>query len=220
MKHEFGYIADRYFSLLLLALDNERFARFGHARTGLLHIERQRNVCRGVERSRRQPAAEEGHLVGQAHAGERTLRAFRAVDQRWRQPARGGGAWRSPCASWRAAPRHIKSRVIVIFPNKEVEVGTMNPGDLRFAAPSGGIAWINVNRDQLAVRLHTQDHLAFIGAPVLAAQTRRYHPGAIELAALGWPPIVNPASAAARRAVGAPCSSRFGERVNPNELAT
>src|ERR1700751_3108653 len=71
---------------------------------------------------------------------------------------------------------------------------------IRFAAPSGGVAWINVNRDQLADRLHTHDHLAFIGPPVLA-QTRRYHPGAIELAALGWPLIVNPASAAARRAV-------------------
>src|SRR5215471_5235615 len=62
---------------------------------------------------------------------------------------------------------------------------------IRFSAPSGGIAWINVNRDQLAIRLHTQDHLAFIGAPVLA-QTRRYHPGAIEFAALDWPLIVNP----------------------------
>jgi hypothetical protein len=39
---------------------------------------------------------------------------------------------------------------------------------IRFATPIGGIARINVNRDQFAVRLHTQDHLAFVGAPRLA----------------------------------------------------
>jgi hypothetical protein len=90
---------------------------------------------------------------------------------------------------------------------------------IRFATPSGGIARINVNRDQLAVRLHTHDQLAFIGAPRLA-QTWRYHPGAKEIAALHWPAVVNRASTAARRAVAAPRSRRFGERVNPNELAT
>ena len=39
---------------------------------------------------------------------------------------------------------------------------------IRFATPIGGIARINVNRDQFAVQLHTQDHLAFVGAPQLA----------------------------------------------------
>ena len=34
--------------------------------------------------------------------------------------------------------------------------------------PGGGIAGVNVNRDQLAVRLHAQDELAFAGAPLLA----------------------------------------------------
>jgi hypothetical protein len=33
---------------------------------------------------------------------------------------------------------YIKSRVIVIFPNKEVEVGTMNPGDHLVVRQVGG----------------------------------------------------------------------------------
>ena len=33
---------------------------------------------------------------------------------------------------------HIKDRVIVIFPNKEVEVGTMNPGDHLVVREVGG----------------------------------------------------------------------------------
>jgi hypothetical protein len=33
---------------------------------------------------------------------------------------------------------YIKNRVIVIFPNKEVEVGTMNPGDHLVVREVGG----------------------------------------------------------------------------------
>ena len=34
----------------------------------------------------------------------------------------------------------------------------------RLSAPSRGVAWIDVNRDQIA--LHTQEHFAFVGTPL------------------------------------------------------
>ena len=73
-------------------------------------------------------------------------------------------------------------------------------------------------RDQPAIQLHPQDYLAPVGTPVLV-ETRRHHPRAIEVDALGWPLTINLASTAAGSAVGAPYSRRLVESVDPNELA-
>ena len=74
-----------------LADSAQHLARLGDARARLLHVERQGGVGGRVERARRQPAAEEGHLVGQADAGERALGALGTVHQRRGQAGRGGG---------------------------------------------------------------------------------------------------------------------------------
>src|SRR5258708_6341411 len=89
---------------------------------------------------------------------------------------------------------------------------------IRLPAPGGGVARVDVYRNQLAVRLDAQDELAFARAPLLA-KTGRYHPGAIKAATLGRPAIVNRAPAVTRRAVHAPCSGRLCERIDPNEFA-
>jgi hypothetical protein len=67
---------------------------------------------------------------------------------------------------------------------------------VRLAAPRARVSWINVRRDQLAIRLHAQDYLAPVRAPVVT-QVSWYQPGAIEVDALDWPLRVNCASAAA-----------------------
>jgi hypothetical protein len=89
--------------------------------------------------------------------------------------------------------------------------------EIRLATPCGGIAWIDMDRDQPAVRLNPQDELAPIGVPRLA-ECRRYQPGAIVIAAFGRPTIGDSA-AVARRAVGAPGCRRFRKRIDLDQLA-
>jgi hypothetical protein len=36
------------------------------------------------------------------------------------------------------------------------------------AAPRARVSWINVCRDQLAIRFHAQDYLASVGAPMVS----------------------------------------------------
>src|SRR5215468_2527729 len=89
---------------------------------------------------------------------------------------------------------------------------------IRLPAPRRGVARIDMNRDQLAVRFHAQDKFTAARPPLLA-EAWRYHPRAIEIATLGRPAIVDCAPAAARCAVSAPCPGRLCERIDPNELA-
>jgi hypothetical protein len=88
----------------------------------------------------------------------------------------------------------------------------------RLAAPGCGVAWIDMNRDQFAIRFHPEDELASARTPLLA-QTWRHHPCAIKIAALGGAGVIDRASAVAGRTMGAPCSGRLGERINLNKLA-
>src|SRR5882672_10962849 len=85
-------------------------------------------------------------------------------------------------------------------------------------APRGGIARIDMNRDQLAVRFHAQDELTAARPPLLA-EAWRHHPGAIEIATLGRPAVVDRAPVVAWCAVSAPCPGRLCERIDPNEFA-
>src|SRR5713101_4227085 len=89
---------------------------------------------------------------------------------------------------------------------------------IRLPAPRSGVARIDMNRDQLAVRFDAQDELASARAPLLA-ETWRLQPGAIKVATLRRAAVVDRAPAAAGCAVRAPCSRRFCERIDPNELA-
>src|SRR5215472_418820 len=89
---------------------------------------------------------------------------------------------------------------------------------IRLPAPRRRVARIDMDRDQLAVRFDAQDKPAAARTPLLA-EAWRYHPGTVEIAALLRPAVVDRASAVTRCAVGAPCSRRLGERIDPNELA-
>jgi hypothetical protein len=86
-----------------------------------------------------------------------------------------------------------------------------------FSTPSHRVAWIDVNRKQIA--LHAPKHFAFVGAP-LRAQHLPGQPTTIKIAALGWPAFVDGASATPRRAMRAPYANRLVECVNPEEFAT
>src|SRR5882762_11769294 len=85
-------------------------------------------------------------------------------------------------------------------------------------APRSGVARIDMNSDQLAVGFHAQDELAATRPPLLA-ETWRLQPRAIKVATLRRAAVVDRAPAAAGCAVRAPCSRRFCERIDANELA-
>ncbi len=67
----------------------------------------------------------------------RSLRTWQRRVRDLRQPA-GGVSRFLLRLDGIAKPRYIKNRVIAIFPNKEVEVGTMNPGDHLVVREVGG----------------------------------------------------------------------------------
>src|SRR5258707_1258444 len=62
--------------------------------------------------------------------------------------------------------------------------------EIRLAAPCGGVAGIDMNRNQLAVRFYPQDEFAPGRAPLLA-ERRRDQPCAKEIAALRRPAVVD-----------------------------
>src|SRR5258707_12707054 len=89
--------------------------------------------------------------------------------------------------------------------------------EIRLPAPRGGIARIDRNRDQLAVRFPAQDELASARPPLLA-EAWRLQPGAIKVATLRRAAVVDRAPTAAGCTVRAPCSRRFCERIDANEF--
>src|SRR5258707_3286351 len=75
---------------------------------------------------------------------------------------------------------------------------------IRLPAPCRGVARIDMNRDQLAVRFHAQDELASARPPLLT-EAWRYHPSAIKIATRRPPACVDRGPPAARGALDAPC---------------
>src|SRR5262245_48807212 len=89
---------------------------------------------------------------------------------------------------------------------------------IRLPPPGCGVAWIDMNSNQFAIRFDAQDEFASVRAPLIP-EGWRHHPGAIKIATLCRTAVVDPAPAAAGCAVSAPCSGRLCERIDPNELA-
>src|SRR5258708_32292639 len=73
---------------------------------------------------------------------------------------------------------------------------------IRLPAPCRGVARLDMNRDQLAVRFHAQDELASARPPLLTAAWR-YHPGPIKIPTLPRPAVLGRAPAPSRSAVSA-----------------
>jgi hypothetical protein len=150
VQHQLGDVAERHFRLGLVGLDDQDLAGLGDACARLLHIERQGGIGRGVERARRKPALEEAHLVGKADAGERASCAFRAVDQRRRQPAGGG---REP----KLGDRSARARAQLLVERDAHALARAGIPDGAFGDPVAGI----LEDERLGADLYP---LGFVGA--------------------------------------------------------
>jgi len=84
------------------------------------------------------------------------------------------------------------------------------------ATPSGGVARVDVDCDEVALMPH--EHLALVGAP-LRSESRRREPGAKKIATLGWPRFIDRATAPTWGTVSTPRPNRLVESVNPQQLA-